>query len=99
MRIEIQTAEFQVQNGTVKNGPRAGQPYSIRKQDAWVHLDGQPYPVRIVINLEDNKPPYQPGFYALDEKSFFVDRFASLSLGRLQLQPEKLAAVPASRAG
>lgn len=91
MRIEIQSAEFQVQSGTVKNGSRAGQSYSIRKQDVWVHLEGQPYPIRAVVNLEDNKPPYQPGFYKLDEKSFFVDRFNSLTLGRLALVPESAA--------
>lgn len=87
MHIEIKTSEFHVQNGTIKQGPRAGQPCTIRKQDGWLHTSDQPYPVRVKINLGDNVPPYQPGNYAIDESSFFVDQFAALAVGRLRLVP------------
>lgn len=87
MKIEIQSAEVITQSGLISKGPRQGQPYSIRKQTVWVYLAGSPYPVRAVINLEDNAPPYQPGNYELGEQSFYVDKFGGLALGRLQLIP------------
>lgn len=80
MKIEIQSAEVITQSGLISKGPRQGQPYSIRKQTVWVYLVGS-YPVRAVINLEDNAAPYQPD-YALGEQSFYVDKFGSLALGR-----------------
>ncbi len=87
MKIEIQSAEVITQSGLISKGPRQGQPYSIRKQTVWVYLAGSPYPVRAVINLEDNAAPYQPGDYVLGEQSFYVDKFGGLALGRLQLIP------------
>lgn len=84
MRIEIQSTELFVKSGNAK---ATGKPYSIRKQDAWAHIDGQPYPVRIGFNLEEGSAPYQPGFYMLNEQSFYVDKFGNLSIGRLLLTP------------
>ena len=84
MHIEIQSTELFVKSGNAKS---TGKPYSIRKQDAWAHIEGQPYPVRIGFNLEENAAPFQPGMYVLDERSFYVDKFGNLSIGRLILSP------------
>lgn len=84
MRIEIQSTDLFTKSGNAKT---TGKPYSIRKQDAWAHIEGQPYPVRISFNLEDNAAPYQIGMYVLDERSFYVDKFGNLSIGRLLLNP------------
>ena len=87
MKIEVQSTEVVTQAGLITKGPRQGQPYSIRKQTVWVFLNGSPYPVRAVINLDDNAQPYAVGNYELGEQSFYVDKFGSLALGRLQLTP------------
>lgn len=87
MKIEVQSDEVITQSGLITKGPRQGQPYSIRKQTVWVYIAGSPYPVRAVINLEDNAQPYAVGNYSLGEQSFYVDKFGSLALGRLHLIP------------
>lgn len=87
MKIEVQSTEVTTQAGLITKGPRQGQPYSIRKQVVWVYLSSAPYPVRAVINLDDNAQPYPVGNYELSEQSFYVDKFGSLALGRLHLIP------------
>lgn len=86
--IEIQgTSGVRIQSGTSK---RTGNPYSIRKQEAWYHNGSDPYPTRIEINLDDNQPPYNPGLYELDiSRSVMVDRYSSLTFGKLFLLPAK----------
>ena len=87
MKIEIQNAHVDEFSGTSN---RTGRPFTIRKQEAWAHLPGEPYPRAISIPLGREQSPYAPGTYALDPKSFFVDKFGSLSL-RPSLTAAKVA--------
>lgn len=74
--IEITSTHVDVRNGTSQ---RTGKPYSIYEQQAYMHT-GEPYPVRIKINLESGQNAYQPGNYDLHPSSFFADRFGSMSV-------------------
>ena len=94
MKIEIVTDKVTVKSGTSQ---RTQKPYSINKQEGFLFTEGAKYPVRFEFNLADGATAYAPGFYKLDESSFFVDRFGALSLsGQLVLLP-LTAAQPASR--
>lgn len=89
LRIEVKSPEVTEKNGV---SAKTGKPYSIREQTAYASVfdkDGKPapYPVRISVQLEPNQPPYQPGAYQVDPRCIWVDRFGSLVLGRLKLQP------------
>jgi hypothetical protein len=69
--------------------------FTFREQGAYAWLVGkdgqpQPYPVAIVMNLEDKQPAYKPGLYVLDPRSFFPNKYRQLGIGRLQLQPAKV---------
>lgn len=73
---------------------RTQKPYNITKQEGWFHDKKSPYPTRVEINLEDGQPPYAPGLYTIDfTNSVFVDRYNSLSLGRLLLMRQAPKAV------
>ena len=69
MKIEVKSAEVGVQSGTSK---RTGKPYSIRKQVAYLYADGEPYPVRFELQLQDDEKPHEPGVYET-ENELFVD--------------------------
>lgn len=77
MKIEIHSNAVEEQSGISK---RTGQPYSIRKQQAWVSLPGQPYPRMIKIPLGRDQVPYEPGNYLLDRTSFEVNRYDELGI-------------------
>lgn len=83
IKIEVRSTVVTNVSGTSKNG----KPFSIDKQEGWAHFPDQPYPLRIEISLGRNSTAYAPGFYKFDAKSFYVDRFNSLTLGRLELVP------------
>ncbi|MGL6424170.1 single-stranded DNA-binding protein [Aeromonas caviae] len=85
MKIEIANVSVRNQSGTSQ---RTGKAYSMDKQEAYLHLDGQPYPVKFEFTLAQGATPYQKGFYSVTDKSFIVDRFGSLSVsGQLELIP------------
>jgi hypothetical protein len=85
MKIEIAHVTVRNQSGTSQ---RTGKPYSMDKQEAYLHLDGQPYPVKFEFTLAQGATPFQKGFYTVTDKSFIVDRFGSLGVsGQLDLVP------------
>lgn len=83
MKIEIQSDTISTRSGT----SAAGKPYSIRSQQGWLHTAAAPYPSCLEINLEDNQPPHSPGYYEIDENSYFIDKYRRLTVGRLKLIP------------
>jgi hypothetical protein len=83
VKIEIQNDAVTTRAGV----SAAGKNYSIRNQEAWFHQVGVPYPTRIELSLDNNQAPWSVGEYSLDEKSFFVDKYRRLSVGRLKLIP------------
>lgn len=85
MRIEIVSNDIREQSGVSQ---KTQKPYHIRKQQAFAHLDGQKYPIGFTLNVPNDRQPYAPGMYQIEEKSFFVDRFGALGLS------QELALVP-----
>lgn len=95
IKIEVKSAEVRTKSGT---SARTGKPYSIPEQEAYAFTadrDGKPnpYPVKVALTLQDNQPPYSPGFYTLAPQSLYVNRF-----GQLEISPV-LVAVAATAAG
>lgn len=82
INIEVKSAETRYVSGTSQKG----KPFSFYKQDAYAHLPGEPYPIRVEISHDKSEQAYQPGMYTILPDSFYVDRFNSLTLGRLNLQ-------------
>lgn len=98
LQIEIKTNHILTRSGTSR---KTGQPYLLREQEAWIHLQGtdgalHPYPTRMVISLADDQPPYAPGTYTLSPSSLFVGAFSRLTLGRLALVPAPAPAIKAA---
>lgn len=99
MHFEVrQGSVAQTQSGTIKNGPKAGKPYSIRFQEVWAILSsGEVRKVR--VNLNNEQAAFAPGVYDLDDSSFTVGRFGDLGIGFVNLIPRKAAAASVRQAG
>lgn len=84
MKIEIKSVDVNVKSGTSK---RTGKPYSIREQVGYLHVEGEAYPVRCVLQLGDEQEGYAPGLYDTASE-LAVGDFGRLSVSRgLRLVP------------
>lgn len=87
IKIEVKSSDITTKSGVAA---KTGKPYTIREQEAWAFLYSaggpQPYPSRIVLNLEDDQTAYAAGAYTIDPSSIYVGDFGSLRLGRLRLK-------------
>lgn len=85
--IEIQSnAAVRTQSGT----SRKGNPYSMNKQEGWLHNGVDPYPTKMSITLQQNATPYAPGLYELNySDSVKVNQYGDLEFGRLVLLPAR----------
>lgn len=88
MQVVVKVRDVQEKRGT---SAKSGKPYLIRYQEGWVSLDGETR--RLKIGLADENPGYAPGLYEVDDKSFFVDQYSELSLGKLVLRQVPAQAV------
>jgi len=78
MKIEVKSSEVKVKSGNAK---RTGRPYTIREQEAYLHVPGAAYPERCVLNLEDDQEPYAPGIYETSNE-LYVGDFGRLAVSR-----------------
>ena len=92
MKIEIRDQKVENFSGT---SSKTGKPFSMNKQEGYCHMDGQPYPQRIEITLDDKSTGFPPGMYQMEETSFYVNRFGQLSIGTLKLK--RIADLPAQQ--
>jgi hypothetical protein len=105
IRIEIKSTKTGEQDIAPKAPPaRQFTPFTKISQSAYVHglvdQNGSPHQFPLFINVmlgtkQSHVPAWPIGFYELEAESFFVDRFDSLSIGRLSLkavQPQQLKA-------
>ena len=76
MKIEVKTSEVRVKSGNAK---RTGKPYTIREQEAYLHVPGAAYPERCVLNLEGDQEPYAPGIYETSNELSVSQAFAVCS--------------------
>lgn len=79
IRIEIENSQILTRSGVSE---RTGKPYTIREQNALMFKDGEKYPERIKVNIDEGMSAYQPGFYAFADASYGVSRY-----GAPQLRP------------
>ena len=64
------------------------------KQEAWLHVPGQRFPVRCDIGLQKGVPPLRPGVYTLGASSYSVKDGACI----VKPKAADLVAQPAARA-
>lgn len=85
MKIQVKSTDVETLRGTGRNG----RPYEIRKQTALLLIDDEVR--KLEIPLGRDQSPYALGFYEVDPRSFEVDRFNNLAIGRLVLSPLRAA--------
>lgn len=89
MKIEVKSSEVKVKSGNAK---RTGNPYTIREQEAYLHIQGAAYPERCVLNLEEGQEAYAPGIYETGNE-LYVGDFGRLAISRrMTLTPVRKAA-------
>lgn len=79
IKVEINKIEVEEISGNAK---ATGKPFAFTKQVGWLH-GSDPYPTRFEFIVDSPSKALQPGFYALDENSVYVDRN-----GRLAINPK-----------
>jgi hypothetical protein len=60
---------------------KTGRAYHMRRQTIYLH-QGETYPEKYELSLEERQPAYEPGRYLLAAGSFVRDRTSNLSFGR-----------------
>ena len=80
LKIEVKSEQVKERSGKTN-----GRDWLIREQTAYWHQEGEPVPVKILVNLERDQVPYKPGFYTVLPSSFYVGKYGQMTLGRLQL--------------
>ena len=86
LEIFVEVKSGNVSEKTIKS--KDGREYLIREQVGWADL-GKEYPQEIRIPLEKSQEAYAPGRYVIDPGCLYVDRFQTLSLGRIRLVQRK----------
>jgi hypothetical protein len=76
---EVLLSQYETVSGTSK---KTGNPFSFNKQEIYAHKEGNPYPDKTEIILQDGQAAYLVGQYKLSPDSVYVDRN-----GRLALSP------------
>lgn len=85
IRVQVTDTKVQAIRGISQKN---GKPYEFFKQGAYAFLNGAPYPEKIELSLEADKP-YAVGDYDLLDTSIYVD-----SNNRLQVRPILAARAP-----
>jgi hypothetical protein len=93
LKVEIKSDTITPRIVNIKNGLKAGQQTTFHEQEAYITLadnDGnpRPYPMLTTLNIdvEHGQKPYPPGVYVVDDRSFYLDRFRQLAVGKLSLR-------------
>jgi hypothetical protein len=90
--VEVKSADVATKRGMGRNN----KPYEIREQTCWIDLGGA-YPERMVVRLEGDSPPYQPGKYVVTDDALYLDKYNQLALGRITLRAQATAAATGAR--
>lgn len=89
IRIEIENSQILTRSGVSE---RTGKPYTIHEQAALMFRDGERYPERIKVNLDEGMSAYQPGNYVLSDASFSVSRYGAVQCRPVLLPVKQSAA-------
>lgn len=97
IRIEVVSTHIE----TIKGTSKAGNAYTVHKQEAYLH-NGHAYPERFEVSVPevDGKPAaYEPGFYEPTQASIVVGDYKSLEFSRFDFKLVRLPDAPAKPAG
>lgn len=75
--IEVENAQIVTRAGV---SDRTGKPYSIREQQALMFREGERYPLRIKVILDEGMSAYPPGRYTFSDLSYDVSRYGAPTL-------------------
>lgn len=89
MKIEITSKAVDVRTGTSKEG----KPFRAVSQNAYLWLDGKPYPKEFRLSI-DEAAPYPIGQYRLDDSAFTVSQYGDLQINRFELRLIPLVEIP-----
>lgn len=84
VKVEIVSTVVDTRNITTKNN----QPMTIYSQHAYLHREGEKYPLPFQLNL-DSSHGYQAGLYSLSPESLYVGQF-----NKLECRPRLVAIAP-----
>lgn len=81
MRIEIESIAVTKRQISFPD-KRTGEMKTIHvtEQKALLWRDGERYPERLVLDVEEGNPPFTVGVYTLSDQSFVLNRYSKLSL-------------------
>lgn len=71
MRIEMDGAKVEHREFTKRD---TGEVFKFAEQQAYLHLDGEKYPLPFALSLPDGHQGYASGFYSLGMSSFTVEK-------------------------
>lgn len=80
MKIEIKNEQMESKLITPKSGADA---FTVYEQEGRLALNGE---VRNLTISSRTNSPYPKGMYQIAEKSYYVDSFGGIKLGRLVLE-------------
>lgn len=76
LKVEITSTEVYE-----RSGQKNGRDWQIRTQEAYIHKQGQPYPEKVTLTLQEGQLPYQVGVYTLDlNQCFKVGDYGRIAL-------------------
>lgn len=81
--IEVENAQIVTRSGVSE---RTKKPYTIREQKALMFREGERYPERIKVTLDEGMSAYPPGRYTLSDASFTVSRYGAIQVRPLLLR-------------
>lgn len=81
--IEVENAQIVTRSGVSE---RTQKPYTIREQQALMFREGERYPERIKVTLDEGMSAYPPGRYTLSDASFTVSRYGAIQVRPLLLR-------------
>lgn len=88
MSIKIEVAGSYIKSVTGSKGENAGKQFQIPMVEAYAHLPGERYPIKVDYSLGKGDAAPVAGTYMLGPKSFYVDQYGALQLRRtLDLMP------------
>jgi len=77
VKIEISSTEVDTFSGVSK---RTGKDFTMHSQVGWMHKQGQPYPEKVKLSLDNPQASHAVGLYELSPTSFVVGKFGDIDI-------------------
>lgn len=84
-KVEISSTDIRTREVTAQ---KSGQKFTFIEQDCYVHVVGQPYPVRSRVTLPRGQDKAYPvGFYRTSDNAVRVSPYGEITVKLNELQP------------